>query len=662
MLYLLMTISVILLINVFSSSFTFCDWPTNWQLSFQDPASPILGGIINLHHDIFFLLVFIVFFVITIIGLTIYSFNTSKYNLKLVSITKIINNKFLGYFFLFYSYNLALRLKWEAGLALILLYLCLACMLLLYKVFKTSFKRCLDDLKQHSNVKVFLILTELKMKIPFFMFGFYFNPYIFYIMFFFLYAYCIIDFFVNKSLCDSGSVADNITIGPETESTSWGKVGVITALVVGVILGGYFYYKHGALSTADKMAVVKPDVTSQTTTQEALTNKPNIAAAVASEVIPQPALPAQPSSAAAVPAASGNKIELTQKVTSAVGPATNELIEEAVHQYNESVGEVQELHKQFELKTDIKPLNTPSRLKVPTTVSRDFLPTEFAFTVHFEISTEPALGTIDLKPVLKILKDLQVPKELVQNVVDQVSMNQGQLYDITLERKVFEYDYRSKQMLEAGNTDFTFSTANGSFTLMHHKKYYDENNQEHIVTIATNCEGSGKPLTVAEINRKADNSEGYIKTVVNGKTMIFRMSDDDSVINSSQSYRAPARDLFNTKIRAIFFPKIPEADPKYEWLRPNKICALTVAENFEVIDKDYAPYSHNDLVYNTHLFHKVVPDNNVYFKTLPKLYRDFIQAKLTEEEAINAVYSARSKTYTELFPKGYPHPRANPTL
>jgi cytochrome c oxidase subunit 2 len=81
MLNLLMTISVILLINVFSS-FTFCDWPTNWQLSFQDPASPIMEGIINLHHDIFFLLVFIAFFVITIIGLTIYSFDASKYNPK----------------------------------------------------------------------------------------------------------------------------------------------------------------------------------------------------------------------------------------------------------------------------------------------------------------------------------------------------------------------------------------------------------------------------------------------------------------------------------------------------------------------------------------------------------------------------------------------------
>ena len=30
-----------------------------WQLSFQDPASPVMAGIINLHHDIMFIVVFI---------------------------------------------------------------------------------------------------------------------------------------------------------------------------------------------------------------------------------------------------------------------------------------------------------------------------------------------------------------------------------------------------------------------------------------------------------------------------------------------------------------------------------------------------------------------------------------------------------------------------
>jgi cytochrome c oxidase subunit 2 len=82
--------SFILLMTVFFSV-TFSDWPKNWQLSFQDPASPIMEGIINLHHDIFFLLVFIAFFVITIIGLTISAFSVDKYNPKF-AFTAITHN------------------------------------------------------------------------------------------------------------------------------------------------------------------------------------------------------------------------------------------------------------------------------------------------------------------------------------------------------------------------------------------------------------------------------------------------------------------------------------------------------------------------------------------------------------------------------------------
>ena len=33
---------------------TLCDSPESWQYGFQDPASPIMEGIINLHHDIVF--------------------------------------------------------------------------------------------------------------------------------------------------------------------------------------------------------------------------------------------------------------------------------------------------------------------------------------------------------------------------------------------------------------------------------------------------------------------------------------------------------------------------------------------------------------------------------------------------------------------------------
>ncbi len=58
------------------------DWSVNWQLSFQDPASPIFEGIINLHHDIFFMLAFIATFVVTLIGLTLHYFNANTYKPK----------------------------------------------------------------------------------------------------------------------------------------------------------------------------------------------------------------------------------------------------------------------------------------------------------------------------------------------------------------------------------------------------------------------------------------------------------------------------------------------------------------------------------------------------------------------------------------------------
>ena len=36
---------------------------TNYQYGFQNPASPIMEGIINFHHDLFFFLTAILFFV-----------------------------------------------------------------------------------------------------------------------------------------------------------------------------------------------------------------------------------------------------------------------------------------------------------------------------------------------------------------------------------------------------------------------------------------------------------------------------------------------------------------------------------------------------------------------------------------------------------------------
>jgi cytochrome c oxidase subunit 2 len=45
---------------------------------FQDSASPVMEGIINLHHDLMFFLTFIFFFVLVIIGRTLYYFSFEK--------------------------------------------------------------------------------------------------------------------------------------------------------------------------------------------------------------------------------------------------------------------------------------------------------------------------------------------------------------------------------------------------------------------------------------------------------------------------------------------------------------------------------------------------------------------------------------------------------
>ena len=45
-----------------------------WQLGFQDPATAIMEGIINFHHDLFFFLVVILFFVIYLLVRCLYFF------------------------------------------------------------------------------------------------------------------------------------------------------------------------------------------------------------------------------------------------------------------------------------------------------------------------------------------------------------------------------------------------------------------------------------------------------------------------------------------------------------------------------------------------------------------------------------------------------------
>ena len=59
----------------FTQTFTAkCDAPESWQLGFQDPATPLMQGIIDLHHDIMFFVVVITIFVSWMLVRTLQTF------------------------------------------------------------------------------------------------------------------------------------------------------------------------------------------------------------------------------------------------------------------------------------------------------------------------------------------------------------------------------------------------------------------------------------------------------------------------------------------------------------------------------------------------------------------------------------------------------------
>ena len=54
------------------------DSSTAWQMYFQDAATPVMEGIINLHHDLMFFITFILFFVLVVLVRTLMFFNNTS--------------------------------------------------------------------------------------------------------------------------------------------------------------------------------------------------------------------------------------------------------------------------------------------------------------------------------------------------------------------------------------------------------------------------------------------------------------------------------------------------------------------------------------------------------------------------------------------------------
>jgi len=62
---------------LYSDSVAKSDYADPWQLSFQDPASPLMEGIINLHHDIMFVLVIVAVLVFWMLARVLMLFHES---------------------------------------------------------------------------------------------------------------------------------------------------------------------------------------------------------------------------------------------------------------------------------------------------------------------------------------------------------------------------------------------------------------------------------------------------------------------------------------------------------------------------------------------------------------------------------------------------------
>jgi len=65
-----------------NTQLAFSDAPTYWQYGFQDPATAIMEGIINFHHDLFFFIVIIMVFVTRILYRCIVLFGTHERNIS----------------------------------------------------------------------------------------------------------------------------------------------------------------------------------------------------------------------------------------------------------------------------------------------------------------------------------------------------------------------------------------------------------------------------------------------------------------------------------------------------------------------------------------------------------------------------------------------------
>ena len=93
------------------------DAPEPWQYGFQDPATPVMQGIIDLHHDICFFMLVILVFVVWVLSRTLYHFDKKRNPVA----EKIIHGTFI-------------EIAWTVTPSLILVFIAIPSFALLYSM------------------------------------------------------------------------------------------------------------------------------------------------------------------------------------------------------------------------------------------------------------------------------------------------------------------------------------------------------------------------------------------------------------------------------------------------------------------------------------------------------------------------------------------------
>lgn len=102
---------------IFLPAVAFQDAPEDWQMGFQDPATPVMQGIIDLHHDICFFLLVILVFVLWMLSRTLYHFHKSR---------NPVPEKIL--------HGTAIEIAWTVAPSLILVFIAIPSFALLYSI------------------------------------------------------------------------------------------------------------------------------------------------------------------------------------------------------------------------------------------------------------------------------------------------------------------------------------------------------------------------------------------------------------------------------------------------------------------------------------------------------------------------------------------------